>query len=86
MTFVIQLANTATRVRMPPPEPGDPVPKPVYKPSLGPSFSHMTDMSLFLSRVNYSQENEKAARFALRVLKSRESVRSPFRIWKVRTS
>ncbi|CAG8746786.1 12921_t:CDS:2, partial [Acaulospora colombiana] len=71
------MINTATRVRVPPPEPGEPVPKPAYKPSLGPSFSHMTDMSLFLTRGDSNGVNSRGTRLALRVLKSRESVCLP---------
>ncbi|PVF99532.1 P-loop containing nucleoside triphosphate hydrolase protein [Serendipita vermifera] len=71
--LLIFLINTATRVRVPPPEAGEPVPKPAYKPSLGPSFSHMTDMSLFMSSIGSNDRSGRSTRFALRVLKSRES-------------
>jgi hypothetical protein len=70
----MQLVNTVVRVSPPPVRAGEPQPKPAFKPSLGPTFTYLTDMSLYLKRVDSKPSTHLKETFAVKILKSRTSV------------
>ncbi|KAG8768385.1 hypothetical protein FRC16_007066, partial [Serendipita sp. 398] len=83
------VANTATRIRRASvteqaglsdhsmSRPSDPTPSFAYKPSLGPSFTYLTDMSLFMTVMNRRDGRDaETRRVKVKMLKCRQSRQS----------
>lgn len=67
--LVCFLINTATKATPPPTQTGKTPPPTTYKPSLGPSYSYLTDTSLFLSRASSDSRRDVKAEFQIKVTK-----------------